>query len=138
MKKLLSTIALTTGAFLLFAQVQIQVPQAVHQAFKDGHPNHDFITWEMEGSNYKGSSIDPQQLHHITVYDQSGRIVRSESELSAMDVPMNINEYNQKNFPNQTNDPVWMVVDQKGNRSFYSVHKDTKIEFDKNGAVIKN
>ncbi len=138
MKKLLSTIALTAGAILLFAQTQIQVPSAVHQAFKDGHPTHDFITWVMEGPNYKASSIDLQQLHYVTVYSPVGKLIRSESELSQKDVPQVINEYNQKNYPNQPAEPVWMVVDANGNRSFYSTRNNVKVEFDRNGNVTKN
>lgn len=138
MKKLLSTLTLLFASVLLFAQMEINVPQAVYQAFKDGHPTHDFITWSMEGQNYKANSIDQQKMPNVTVYDANGNLIRSEGEMAAKDVPSSIIGFLNEKYPTDANFKVWWVEDKEGNRTYYSNHNDVKIEFKKDGTVNRN
>src|SRR5205085_9106594 len=105
MKSIAITLSFCLCAFFLFAQ--IQVPQAVNQAFKDGHPMHDYITWSMEGSNYKGSSIGPDKRHYITVYDPNGNLIRTEGELVPVDYPESVVNYFNRNLPEISNYSIW-------------------------------
>jgi hypothetical protein len=102
---------------------------------EDGHPNHDFITWSMEGANYKANSIDEQKLHHITVYDSDGNVVRTEREIVSKDIPTAIIGYFNEKYPGDINYSVWVVEDKEGNRNYYSTHNDVNIRFDKDGNV---
>jgi hypothetical protein len=136
MKKLIALFSLTLCCVLLFAQGQFSVPQAVTQAFKDGHPNHDFITWSMEGANYKANSLDEQHTPHITVYDAQGNVIRAERQIVSQDIPTAIVGYFNEKYPGDINYAVWMVEDKEGNRTYYSTHNDVSVRFDKDGNIV--
>ena len=138
MKKFFLILLLSVGSTFVFAQSQINVPTVVHQAFKTAHNTHDFITWEMEGVNYKASSIDQQGVHHITVYDAYGDLVRAESELTGNQVPEPIVNYMNAKFPPNTKYNVWSVDSKDGKRTYYSDYNNTIIRFDGQGNEEKN
>jgi hypothetical protein len=137
MKKLLSTVTLFILAIAMNAQVQIQVPRAVTQAFKDMNPTHDYIEWSMEGVNFKATSIDPQNLHHITVFDPNGVLVRSEVEVAANDVPVSIRTYFDDRKAVSNSYTVWKVVTKDGASTFYSTLNNQTIRFDMDGKEIQ-
>ena len=134
MKKIFTTATLTLGVLLLFAQSQISVPVPVKQNFKDAHPMHDFLTWEMEGANYKAKSTDPQGIHHINVYDAGGNLLRSEHEVADPEVPETINNYFTKNYPPNTKYTVWMT-ESAGTHGYFLEYNGQIIRFDSQGKV---
>jgi hypothetical protein len=128
MKKIFSTTLFMLCGLILFAQTQLQVPQAVNQAFKDANPTHDFVTWTMDGANYVASSIDLNHMHHTSVYGSNGDLLRTESEVPFSQAPESIVNYFNKNLPAVAHYTVWKVESKDGKTSYFVTYNDQASE----------
>ena len=121
-----------------FTIAQVQVPQNIRQTFKENHISHDYVTWTMEGQNYKASSVDEAKRQHITVYSPAGTIVRTEREIASKEIPSAIVGYFNEKYPGEMNYSVWLVEDSNGNRSYFSTHNNVNVLFDSEGRINSN
>lgn len=133
--KLFLTILLLASAFA-YAQ-KIDVPKEIKTLFTDAYPNAGEIIWTKDSSAYKVNFIDKENLHHIIVYDEKGKLIRNERELVQKDIPSQIQQYYQDKFPTEHSFSVWLVEDAEGNQTYYSNRKDETIYFDKTGQLTK-
>jgi hypothetical protein len=113
----------------------VSTPAIVTSNFSRDFPGAQ-VTWSMEGKNHRGLYIDPvTHLQHIIIYDPNGNVIRRESELEQGSYPASINDFYNKNHPNETYN-VWETKDAKGKRGYYSKYKDEMQWYDSVGKPV--
>jgi|GEM_PF-6909474 len=109
-----------------------ETPSLVVKQFKKDYPTQN-PTWSKEGFNYRADYTDPAtNMMGMVVYDKSGRILRSETELQANSYPGSIGDYYTSTLPNSKY-KVFFIKDTTGRESYYSTSNGETFYFDKNG-----
>lgn len=111
----------------------VNVPNNISTQFNKAYPNVT-PSWYMDGSHYSAYYHDTKSnMGRSVVYDNSGKVIRTDNEMSSGSYPSGITNYYTKNYPNM-NYNVWSSKDSKGNTTYYTTSDDgKKLWFDKNG-----
>lgn len=147
MKKLLPAILLFSVLSLNAQIAQVQEPVKII-AFQNpmtpliildhfARHNPDAVPfWGMEGRNYTVRYIDPNtNLGHKLVYDKHGTILRRENELAVSDCPESLQQYYQKNYPDEQIN-IWSY-EETDEKKFYFKRNSQIVWFDKEGNYLK-
>jgi hypothetical protein len=135
MKKYIFIIGIV--AFLgssVFSQQKSNILEVVKTALSKTYPNAKSIKWDKEESNYEASfKID--NLDHSVLFDAKGNIL--ESEVAVKELPKNVLEYLNKNYPNQKITELAKITDAKGVVTYEAEIKGKDLIFDANGKFLK-
>ena len=113
----------------------VHVPPTVDTRFGTDNPNVS-PRWTIEGTYYAASYVDDNtHMGRTMVYDKSGNVVRTDSEMNPNTYPAAITEYFNKNYPKESF-RIWSSMDSNGNSYYYSKRKGKVIWFDSNGNYI--
>lgn len=108
-------------------------PAEVENQFKKDYPTLNAM-WSKEGDNYRADYTDPStNMAGLVVYDKTGRILRTESELKANSYPGSIGDYHKTNLPRARTYKVFAAKDTSGIQSYYTTSEGDTYYFDKDG-----
>ena len=139
MKKLI--ILLAIAGFVTQADAQRltkkHVPAAVKEAFSDAHPTVKDVDWSKDGSNYE-VEFDVKKMDNSFTYDATGKLVETEIEILASDLPKGVLEYLKKNYHEDEVKESSKITDATGNVTFEAEVKGMDLLFDDRGSFIKS
>ncbi len=139
MKNLLLVLVITaTGTLPAYAQKlkESQVPVAVKSAFIKEHPNTT-AQWEKEEGNYE-AVFKQDGKNMSSVIDKKGFILENETDLSANELPQNIQSYLQQHYKGAKISAAAKVVKANGDVNYEANVNRKELMFDANGQVLKN
>ncbi len=136
---LIAALALTLFASQTFAQdiAQSQVPSLVVNDFQQAYPKATDVEWEMDGAHYKVEfEVGLPGIDHEIWYDQSGKVLRHEEEISKGDLPKAVLTKVKASYNGYRIDDVKKIIE--GNTAVYTLEAKSltgewKLAFDAAG-----
>ncbi len=140
---------LTSAFILAVVSVHAQdlsendVPNAVRSAFSQEFPETSQAEWEMEKGNYKVEFNTTNNFENEVWYDASGKFIRSERQVFANDLPMDVLSKIRTEYRDYSMDDVKEVV-VNGKKSYKlelsarKSDKEIKLHFDEQGNILKS
>jgi hypothetical protein len=135
MKKILFTalLALLFG----FAQAQSKIPAAVTTKFKTDYPNVTKVKWDVEGANYE-AEFKLNNIETSVLYDGTGKVVETETEMKVADLLPKINTYMSTNVAGKKISEASKIVDASGKVTYEAEAGGMDYIFDEQGNFIKS
>ncbi len=114
-----------------------KVPAIVKAAFSRSHPGTK-ASWEIEDGYYE-AAYHKGKLENSVFYSKSGRLVKSETGITLLQLPKAANDYLTQNFAKKKFDEVVKLSYDKGTINYFVVVKDSHkaIVFDNQGKYLK-
>jgi riboflavin synthase alpha subunit len=138
MKKTL-VFSLLVAGFSLSASAQklkeSQVPAVVKSAFTKEHPN-TIAQWEKEEGNYE-VVFKQDGKTMSSVIDKKGSVLENETDLTANELPQNIQSYLKQHYKGANITGAAKVVKANGEVNYEANVNKKEIMFDANGQVMK-
>ena len=114
---------------------EAEVPAAVKTAFAGLYPNTKVEKWEKEGANYE-AEFEKSEVETSVLFDASGKLLETETEISVNDLPQAAKDYVAKNFPGKKIHEASKIVAADGTVT-YEAEVDADYIFDANGNFMK-
>jgi hypothetical protein len=131
---------LSIAAFFLFfgfANAQgSKVPAAVTTKFKTDYPNVNKVKWDTEGSNYE-AEFKVNNVETSVLYDATGKVVETETEINVNDLPAAVTAYMNKNVAGKKISEASKIIDAAGKVTYEAEAGGTDYIFDEAGNFIK-
>ena len=138
MKKLI--LLFIIAGFLTQAQAQKMmakdVPGAVTAVFYKAHPTIKDVDWKRDGSNYE-AEYDKGKLDKSVTYDASGKLLETEVEILASELPSSVMEYVKKTYKENEVKEASKITDANGTVTYEAEVKGKDLIFDSKGNFIK-
>ena len=131
------TFVIGIAAFLgssVFAQKSNNIPDVVKSALVKNYPNAKSVKWDKEDANYE-ASFKNNNLDNSILFDAKGNVL--ESEVAIKELPKNVMEYLNKNYPNQKIKESAKITNAKGVFTYEAEIKGKDLIFDANGKFLK-
>lgn len=135
MKKFMFVIGIVT--FLgssVFAQKYNNIPDVVKRVLAKNYPNAKSVKWDKEDANFE-ASFKMNDLDNSILFDVKGNVL--ESEVAIKELPKNVLEYLNKNYPNQKVVESAKITNAKGVVTYEAEIKGKDLIFDANGKFLK-
>ncbi len=113
-----------------------QIPAVVKSAFMKEHPNTT-AQWEKEDGNYE-AVFKQDGKTMSSLIDKKGSILETETDLSANELPQNIQSYLKQRFKGAKITAAAKVVKPNGEVNYEANVNRKELMFDANGQVMKN
>jgi len=113
------------------------VPQPVLKAFKDSFPNVKKSYWGKDSIHYHVGFFYLKAPGSVT-YDITGKRIISEMQMPVEDLPQNIVEYVQTNYPGEVVKEAAQIITGEGMITYEVEIKDFDLIFDTIGNFIKS
>ena len=138
MKTTLITLCIVAATFSANAQKvkEAEVPSAVKAKQTSLYPNAKVEGWGKEDGNYE-AEFDNGKVETSTLFDASGNLLETETEISASTFPNGVADYVSKNYPGQKIKEASKIVDAKNVTTFEAEVKEGDLIFDDKGNFIK-
>ncbi|MES2678649.1 MAG: hypothetical protein V4635_02135 [Bacteroidota bacterium] len=108
-----------------------KVPEIVKINFDKAYPKN-IAAWTIEDKRYMAEYKDTLHIGHIIVYDQYGRVLAVQDEMSPGAFPVPIDKYIVERYPNQ-HFTIWSMVNADGTNLYYFTRETETIWFDPTG-----
>lgn len=133
---------LLTAAFAFafgFANAQkikeAEVPAPVKAKFASLYPGVKAEKWEKEGANFE-AEFDQNKVETSVLFDASGNLLETETEISPNDLPQTVKDYMAKNKPGMSIHEASKIVTAGGTVTYEVEVKDGDYIFDANGNFL--
>ena len=137
MKKLiLSAAVLGLFAVSAFAFGGDDAPTAVKESFRKLYPTVTKVKWGKEDANYE-AEFDVNKVETSCLFDASGKLLETESEIEVSALPSSVAEYVAKNFAGQKIKEASKIVDSNKVTTFEAETKEGDLIFDEKGTFLK-
>lgn len=113
-----------------------QVPDSVRHKFETDYPDMKNPQWSPEGSGYKVTYKDKQDVEHSVFYEPKERAYTHRYEMDVNNAPPSILDYFKKNSPDEKY-KIWVEEDKSGKRTYYVPGSIGKYYFNSNGEFIR-
>lgn len=111
------------------------VPQSVKTKFKELYPNVQKVKWEKEDANFE-AEFENGNSETSVVFDGTGNLLETETEISADALPQQVKEYVQKNLAGKKIKEASKIVNSK-NQVIYELEIDkTEYLISQDGKLI--
>ena len=134
-KKILFTILLGTCAVPVFAGGN-DAPPAVKAKFVSLYPRAVKIKWEKEKANYE-ASFRIQRTEMSCLFDSTGSVLETESEIEIAALPKAAAAYIAKNYAGQKIKEAARITTTQNVTTYEAEVKEGDLVFDSNGIFIK-
>ena len=114
---------------------EADVPAAVKTKFAELYPNTKAEKWEKEGANYE-AEFEKSEVETSVLFDASGKLLETETEISVNELPQATKDYLAKNFPGKKIHEASKIVAADGTVT-YEAEINADYIFDANGNFIK-
>lgn len=138
MKTWIAILSLGLGTNLATAQTvkETEVPAAVKATQAKNYPNIKVEKWEKEGANYE-AEFDVKKVETSTLYDASGTLIATETEIKPSELPKAITDYVTKNMAGKKVKEAAKIIDASGSVSYEAEIDNVDYIFDSNGTLLK-
>ena len=137
MKKIiLSAVILGLFAVTAFALRGDDAPAAVKASFAKLYPSVTKVKWEKEEANYE-AEFEVNKVETSCLFDASGNLLETESEISVTALPAGVSEYIAKNYAGQKIKEAAKIVDSKNVVTYEAEIKEGELIFDASGNFVK-
>ncbi len=136
----------TTILFLAIAAVSFnasaqkikadEVPAAVKTKQASLYPNAKVSKWEKENGNFE-AEFDNGKVETSTLFDASGNLLQTETEIEASALPKGVNDYVAKNLAGKKIKEAAKIVDSKNAVTYEAEVDEVDYIFDSNGNFLK-
>jgi hypothetical protein len=113
------------------------VPSSVMSAFNSAYPNTSGVKWKRDGSNYK-AMYETSGMDQVVVYDASGNLVKTKSEIETSQLPSKAMEYVSANYNRDTVKEAFRVTDASGIMTYKAEVRGMYLIFDNNGNFVRS
>ena len=138
MKKLI--LSLAVAGFITNANAQKlmakNVPVAVTNAFSKVYPSIKDVDWSKDGNNYE-AEYDKGNFDKSVTYDASGKLLETEVEILASELPTSVMEYVKKTYKEDEVKEASKITDANGTVTYEAEVKGKDLMFDSKGNFIK-
>lgn len=134
-------IVITFAALLLTLGMQAQdlkekdVPSVVKEAFHHDYPTAIDSEWEKEGNNYE-VEFKNSGTEMSAEYSADGKIISSETEISASQLPEAAGNYIAEHFPGQKISEACKITAADGTVTYEAEVQKSDYLFDANGKFL--
>jgi len=118
----------------VFAQKYNNIPDVVKSVLAKNYPNAKNVKWDKEDANFE-ASFKMNDLDNSILFDVKGNVL--ESEVAIKELPKNVLEYLNKNYPNQKVVESAKITNAKGVVTYEAEIKGKDLIFDANGKFLK-
>jgi len=129
-----------TGAAVAQDIPQSQVPAGVVSNFQKAFPDAMDVEWEMDGNLYKVEfEIGMRQLDHDAWYDDAGKLLKHQEEISKNSLPKQVTAGVKQEFKGYRIEDVEKITE--GDKVTYKLEvksrtEEWKLTLDSNGKVL--
>jgi hypothetical protein len=114
---------------------EAEVPAPVKEKFAALYPGTKAEKWEKEGANYE-AEFEKNEVETSVLFDASGNLLETETEISPNDLPQAAKDYMLKNKPGEKIHEASKIVSANGTVTYEAEVKDGDYIFDANGNFI--
>lgn len=118
-----------------------ELPSAVQNSFSQAYTNVKDVEWEKKGDHFK-VEFEINRMEHDVWYDDQGKVMKSEKEISANELPSDVAAAIKTKYPDYKIDSV--EVKEEGNQKVYKVEiekgwtKERKLFLDSSGKILND
>ena len=138
MKKIILVLAI--AGFVTEVQAQKlmakNVPLAVTNAFSKAYPEIKDVDWSKDGSNFE-AEYDKGKVDNSVTYNASGKLLETEVEILASELPTSVMEYVKKTYKEDEVKEASKITDANGTVTYEAEVKGKDLIFDSKGNFIK-
>jgi hypothetical protein len=134
MKKYFLILAL--GFSLIAISQKAEIPAVSKTAFQKAHPGATKIKYEKEDGNYEVSFVENAQKMSVVI-DSNGKILETEIELKAVELPISIQTYMKEHYKNSPLKGGAKITKPDGSINYEAAIKGKDVIFDMTGKFIK-
>ena len=136
MKTTLITLCIVAATFSANAQKvkEAEVPSAVKAKQTSLYPNAKVERWEKEDGNFE-AEFDNGKVESSTLFDASGKLLETETEIAVSAFPAGVSEYVTKNYAGQKIKEA-SKIDANGTITYEAEVKEGDLIFDSNGKFL--
>ncbi len=134
MKKIL-LLCMTAGIFLIACSSAENTPAAVKDSFAKQFPGTS-VKWEKEDGNYE-AVFTWEKKEMSTVYDSTGRILESETEIAVTELPETAKNYISAHYNGAVIKEASKITLADGSIQYEAALKEKDVIFDANGNFVK-
>lgn len=113
------------------------VPLAVTNAFSKAYPGIKDVDWSKDGSNFE-AEYDKGKIDKSVTYDATGKLIETEVEILASELPASVMEYVKKNYKEDEVKEASKITTANGNITYEAEVKGKDLIFDSKGNFIKS
>lgn len=115
---------------------EAEVPETVKEGLKKHFASVKVEGWEREGANYE-AEFDLNKVETSALFDASGNLLETESEIAVADLPKSATEYLTKNHKGDKVKEAAKITEANGKVKYEAEVKGKDILFDENGNLLK-
>ena len=115
---------------------ETDVPSVVKEAFQNSYKDAKEVKWEKEGANFE-AEFEIGETDQSVVYDASGKLIETETEIKADELPAAAKDYIAKNYKGAKIKEAAKITDARGTVTYEAEIKDKDLIFDSTGKFIK-
>lgn len=137
MKKILVLMAMALGISYANAQKipSDKVPMEVRNAFNKQYPNVKDGEWEQEGATFE-VGFKQNKMETSLVYDPSGKLLATETEIAVSALPKAVTDYINKNMAGKKITEATKIVAADGKISYEAEVDGTDYIIDEKGNLL--
>lgn len=113
-----------------------EIPAIVETAFKNQYPDVKDVDWEKEGANYE-AEFEAGKTEISVVIDPNGKILETETEMKASELPKNIQDYIAAHYNGQKIKEAAKIVHADGSVQYEAEVNKKDLIFSNNGEFVK-
>ncbi|MDQ3109618.1 MAG: PepSY-like domain-containing protein [Bacteroidota bacterium] len=133
---LIAAFALCTGYAHAQKLKAAEVPAAVKENFQKQYPSVTVVDWEKEDGNFE-AEFEVGETETSVVYEASGKLIMTETEIAVSELPKAVGEYLAKNLPGQKIKEAAKMTDASGTITYEAEVDKADYIFDASGNFIK-
>ncbi|MGL2986370.1 PepSY-like domain-containing protein [Flavobacterium sp. RSSA_27] len=128
------TLVLSTIAFAQKVK-DTKVPEIVSKSLISKYPCAKKVKWDKEENNYEASFVI-NKTENSVLFNANGKIIETEVEITAVQLPKSIVNYISKNYKNQKVKEAAKIISEKGIVTYEAEIKGKDLLFDENGKLL--
>ena len=135
-KSVIIVVALVLSTIAFAQKVKAtKVPEIVSKSLMSKYPNAKKVKWDKEDNNYE-ASFESNKIENSVLFNANGKIIETEVEITAAQLPKSILNYLGKNYKDQKVKEAAKIISDKGIVTYEAEIKGKDLLFDENGKLL--
>lgn len=135
-KSVIIVVALVLSTIAFAQKVKAtKVPEIITKSLMSKYPNAKNVKWDKEENNYE-ASFESNKIENSILFNANGKIIETEVEITAAQLPKSILNYIGKNYKDQKVKEAAKIISEKGVVTYEAEIKGKDLLFDENGKLL--
>lgn len=135
-KSVIIVVALVLSTIAFAQKVKAtKVPEIVSKSLLSKYPYAKNVKWDKEENNYE-ASFESNKIENSVLFNANGKIIETEVEITAAQLPKSILNYIGKNYKDQKVKEAAKIISDKGIVTYEAEIKGKDLLFDENGKLL--